>query len=692
MKKTFSFFLFLSLFLGHSQTKEIDSLFIELAFQKQDSTKVLPYLHLVKSLYAIGKYDRAIKYIQASEKLSLSFNYKKGIAETNYYKALYYVQKDDYINAINSFSKANDFYNQQKNTLGIAHVNNHLGIIETKRGNYKKGLEYSLAAINTLQYFDQKQELSLAYNNLAKTYFSTGLENKAIEFNLKALDLQEQLSDTTAIHSTSKRLANLYYEKHDHYNAIEYFEKVLKYNGHSDSLQSSVYPKLGGEYLALKQYEPATQYLIKGYNINRKTNNKPNLLIALNNLGDLNLQKNRLRTAQKQLLEAGEIAKEIDNKTELLRQYYLMKVVDSTQRNFHNAFIWQSKYYQLKSSLSKVKTPEKKESKLPFSVALESKISPSEINHLPKTENKPQTTSKLKFDNINTFSFYALLLALLIMTSILFVINSKRNKALKKLEDLKEKNITLEVENAAFVEETKNLENVINVKDKLFSIISHDLKDSLSSINGFIDLLKDGSLSREEFDSLIPELSDNANNASLLLFNLLNWSKSQMQSLDPKATLFDIQEVFIDKVNLIEQRMETKGITLINNSLRSFIFADRSMFEIVIQNLLANALKFCNNGDIVSISNQISRGHCIISISDTGIGISKENIDKLFTNSSFTTSGTNNEKGTGLGLSICKELVELNHGKIWVESMPDVGTTFHIELPKSQPAPVIPTV
>jgi len=157
-----------------------------------------------------------------------------------------------------------------------------------------------------------------------------------------------------------------------------------------------------------------------------------------------------------------------------------------------------------------------------------------------------------------------------------------------------------------------------------------------------------------------------------------------MQSLEPKPSLFDVQEVFEDKVKLFEQRMENKGIILTNSSLRDFAYADRSMFEIVIQNLLANALKFCKTSDNITISNHINNGSCIISISDTGIGISKKNMDKLFKNSAFTTNGTNNEKGTGLGLSICKELIELNNGKIWAESKVNEGSTFYVQLPKSK--------
>src|SRR5690606_16676170 len=299
--------------------------------------------------------------------------------------------------------------------------------------------------------------------------------------------------------------------------------------------------------------------------------------------------------------------------------------------------------------------------------------------------NTNETKTKKDFERLQLI-FYALLAALVIVLTFLVLIYIKRNSSLKYAQELEEKNIKIELQNEAYQEQTKHLESVNNVKDKLFSIISHDLKDSLSSINSFIDLLKDGSLTRTELDNLIPELSENANNASLLLFNLLNWSKSQMQSLKPNPSLFDVQEIFIDKVNLIEQRLDSKGIELVDLSLRDFAYADRSMIEIVIQNLLANALKFSKNGDKITISNHISNGHCILSVADTGVGISKSNIEKLFKSNSFTTMGTNNEKGTGLGLSICKELVELNNGKIWVESTVNVGSTFYVQLPKSKPA------
>ncbi|GAA4268041.1 tetratricopeptide repeat-containing sensor histidine kinase [Hyunsoonleella aestuarii] len=683
MNKIITLGLLLAISLGFSQTQEIDSLTIQLAFQKQDSLKADTSIKLIESLYNANDLDRALKYILETEKLATTLNYNKGLAEVNFYKASIYAQKDDYINAVSSYSKSKALFKSLEDILGVARVNNSIGLIEIKRGNYKKGLQYALSAINILEQRDLKYELNIAYSNLAQAYFSIKSYDKATEFYLKALNIQETLGDSEGVNESHSQLAELYSMKKEHRKAIEYYNKVLNANQSNDSITGQVSAKLGGEYLQFNDFDNASKYLLQSLNINRRIKNESGLLTSLNNLGALNLQQRRLILAERQLLEAGSIAKRIDNKQELLTYYDLMKTLDSTKRRFDRAFVWQREYFTLKNTLNK----ENITNNVIPEMNLDSELGVTETTdseNIASTNNEILSDSQEKMKRFKLL-FYVLLAALVLMGIFLFLVYSKQNDNVKYVQELEEKNIKIELQNEAFVEQTKHLESVNQVKDKLFSIISHDLKDSLSSINGFINLLRDGSLSREEFDNLIPELSENANNASLLLFNLLNWSKSQMQSLDPKPSLFDIQDIFEDKVKLIEQRMESKGINLVDHSLRDFAYADKSMIEIVVQNLLANALKFCNSGDTITVSNHISNGHCILSVADTGVGISKENIGKLFKSSSFTTVGTNNEKGTGLGLSICKELVELNKGKIWVESTLNVGSTFYVQLPKQKP-------
>ncbi|KAB1067556.1 tetratricopeptide repeat protein [Tamlana haliotis] len=673
----------LSITIGHAQSDNIDQLALQLAFQKQDSLKINLSLKLIKSLYNNNEYERAFKYIIESEKLSQQLNHKPGIAITTYYKALVYDKKNDYLNALSDYEKSRALFETLEDTLGIAQVNNSIGLLEIKRGNFAKGVPLSLSAIQELEKRHLKHELNLAYSNLAKTYKNIEDPDKAIAYYLKALEVQEQLNNSAEVYNSKNILAELYSSRKEHRKAIEIYENIEENpQTTNDSILGHIYPKLAAEYLEFNAFDKASKYLDKAYTINVLKTDKTDLLVTLNNLADLNLRNKALYRAEKQLLEAGEIAINTGNRNELLKQYRLMITLDSTRNRFKDAFKWQRAYYELNNQITREKAEQKEKFLIPFEnyetpdseLAMTNDFLP-EVSMLSETS---EDTNKLKL------SLYGLSGALMLVSAFLVLTFVKRNSTIKYTHELEEKNQNIVLKNQAFAEQTKHLKNVNHVKDKLFSIVSHDLRDSLSSINGFIDLLREGTLTREEFDTLIPELSENANNASLLLYNLLNWSKSQMQSLDPKPSLFDIQEVFESKVKLIEQRLENKGIALIDNSLKDFAYADKSMFEIVIQNLLANALKFCKSGDTITITNRISNGNCIVSVSDSGIGISKDNLDKLFKESSFSTLGTDNEKGTGLGLTICKELIDLNHGKIWVESTPNVGSTFYVQLPKSK--------
>ena len=504
MRKIITLFLLIIVYSGFSQTKEIDSLYIQLAFEESDTLKVDTSLKLIKRLYDIEDYDKALKYIYESEKLSTTMNYTYGIAEITYYKSLIYASKNDYINAVTGYAKSKALYGNLKDTLGIAKVNNSIGLIEIKRGNYSKGLQYILSAIKELEKRKLKPELSLAYNNLAKAYYNINAQEKAIEFYIKALQLQTELKQKEAIIESNSRLAELYSAKQEYRKSIEYYETVLKQVGDSnDSIKGSVLPKLGGEYLKFNDFERATKYLLQGLMLNRRSKNKTGLTIALNNLGELNLSLNKSILAEQQLQEAGELAKSINNKPELLRYYKLMKELDSAKKRFDRAFIWQREYFDLKNSLESKNVI--KDSLLNGELEISPEFDPNFSNS--KSIETEDSSMAEKDNEINRFQliFYALLGALAIVSTFLILIYLKRNSSIKYTQELEEKNIKIELQNKAFQEQTKHLENVINVKDKLFSIISHDLKDSLSSINGFIDLLKEGSLSREEFDNLIPE-------------------------------------------------------------------------------------------------------------------------------------------------------------------------------------------
>ncbi|CDF80483.1 histidine kinase [Formosa agariphila KMM 3901] len=687
MRKIITLIILLTVTLGFAQTKNIDSLTVELAFQKTDTSKIKTSIKLVKELYNHKEYNLALKYVLEADKLASKLNYTPGQSQTAYLKALIYNKKEDYINAINHFSEAKILFKSLQDTLAIARVNNQVGLIEISRGYYKQGFAHTLSAIQELEKRNLETELKETYQGLAKAYSDKKIYDKAIEYNLKRLKIEELQADKNAIIEVNKNLAALYSVEKEHRKAIDYYERILLFNHtDTDSLRSVILPKLGFEYLQFREFDKAGAYLSEGIKLNRELNNIPELIETLNTSGELNFKKSKSKLAEKQLLEAFSLLKRYENKTEELKNYRLLKSIDSTQRDYQRAFMWQNKFHTLRDSLQRAElqfATNQNQIQILENFDTIQEISNENMNRASKTDVVMFNDNQDRIDKLQIIN-YILLAGFAILSTFLVVVYLNRDKRIKYTYELEAKTKKIELQNEAILEQTAHLEHINHVKDRLFSIVSHDLKDSLTSINGFIDLLKDGSLTRQEFDRLIPELSENANSATLLLFNLLNWSKSQMESLEPNASLFDIREVVLDKIKLVEHKLIDKQIELIDNTLRDFVYADYSMVEIIIQNLLTNAVKFSKPGDSITISNHINNGNTIISIEDTGVGISKENIKKLFHGNTFTTKGTKNEKGTGLGLSICKELVDLNHGKIWVESVENAGSTFYIELPKEK--------
>lgn len=676
--------IFLISFSGLSQTEEIDGLTLQLSFQKPDTTKVDMSIRLIQSLYNLGNYKKAESYINKTGMLAVDLKYKKGIADLKYLKALIYTQKDDYYNAIDFFKRSLRIYEDLKDFLGIAKVNNSIALIEIKRGNYTKGLSYSLSATEILEEKDLKDDLSIAYENLAIAYFNINKIDEALSYNFKNLGIKQELNDTEGIKTITNNIAMLYAMQNDHKNAVNYYDKTLELlDPKTDrELRAEILPLLGKQYLKLDKLNLAQKYLIAALNLNKRLKNKKGTLKSLNNIANLNIRKNRVIIARRQINEAYGIAKDISDDDELLENYRLRISLDSVKKNYKQVIKWQKRYYELKENLLVKNIPPlvifddiENEKEVLVNKVVSDTITPS----LASNKNTLAITK-----NNSAYLLYALIASLALLIIAIFIGIARVRKTKKSTEKLKSENTELKLYSDNTETQVSQLKDTNSVKDKLFSIVSHDLKDSITSVKAFLDLLKDKSISKEEFEELIPELSSNADNASALLMNLLNWSKSQLQNLDPEPEAFNIQDVFKEKITLIQKKADQKQVKIIDESNKDIVFADKSMIEIVVQNLLANAVKFSKVGDSITLSNKQRNGKALICIEDTGVGISKENQEKLFKNQGFTTPGTDHEKGTGLGLSICKELVELNKGNIWVESELNLGSCFFIELLKSE--------
>jgi len=222
-------------------------------------------------------------------------------------------------------------------------------------------------------------------------------------------------------------------------------------------------------------------------------------------------------------------------------------------------------------------------------------------------------------------------------------------------------------------------------KDKFFSIIAHDLKNPFNSILGFSEHLIEQVNEKDyeqigEFANIIRQSSIRAMD---LLKNLLEWAQSQSGKMEFKPEYFEINSIVNEVILLMKGNAEQKSIVIINNLSSGIqVNADKAMLSAVLRNLISNAIKFTQPNGKITVNSVVKQNELTISVIDTGVGISKERINNLFNIcEGYSTQGTQKEKGTGLGLILCKEFIEKNSGKIWVESEAGIGSAFYFSLP-----------
>ncbi|MFC2152056.1 sensor histidine kinase, partial [Bacteroidota bacterium] len=295
-------------------------------------------------------------------------------------------------------------------------------------------------------------------------------------------------------------------------------------------------------------------------------------------------------------------------------------------------------------------------------------------------------------------------ISLLLFCSALFIVfqinqKNKENKKTLALHEranqfltyqkqkIEEKNKVLSQQKKEIQTVALELEKANQTKDKFFSIIAHDLKSPFNSILGFSELLLNNYKNydddkKEKFLNLIKSSSQSA---FTLLENLFTWARAQTGEMQFSPKKLDIKSVIIDVISSTEGSAKQKEIRLINNvNANEFVYGDNNMIGTVLRNLLSNAIKFTNrNGTItVSASTKADNGFIEISVSDTGVGMDKNQVDNLFRiDKNTSTIGTEHEEGTGLGLILCKEFAEKHRGTINVESEFGKGSTFYFSIP-----------
>jgi two-component system sensor histidine kinase/response regulator len=243
--------------------------------------------------------------------------------------------------------------------------------------------------------------------------------------------------------------------------------------------------------------------------------------------------------------------------------------------------------------------------------------------------------------------------------------------------------LTVQYQQKALEKANKDLRLANATKDRLFSIIAHDLLGNVSNVSNVLKLLTEMVISPIEQQEFLHAASGTIKNTHSLLKNLLFWAKSQRNEIDYNPHNINVSIVVNDNIALMKSQIKEKHLVVNNHIPEGYIcFADENMLSTIFRNLISNAIKYSFEKGTINITYTETNEDFLFCVEDTGIGIPDENLPMIFdTYSSFSTPGTNYEKGTGLGLILCKEFVEKQGGKIWVESQPEKGSRFSFTIP-----------
>jgi signal transduction histidine kinase len=274
------------------------------------------------------------------------------------------------------------------------------------------------------------------------------------------------------------------------------------------------------------------------------------------------------------------------------------------------------------------------------------------------------------------------ILVIVVLCLLAFILLRSRNVNRRMNKLLREKNEKIEEQKETLEQQAVQLLLNNRQKDKLFTIVSHDLRGPLNSLRTLMDCLKEKNLSEPELRELMIEFRRNVDYSSELVSNLLFWASSQQDGMVAKPVFLPIQPMVQNTLALFSHQACQKNIWL-NEELEPSVdaFADKDMVQVILRNLISNGIKFCRLGDSLTVISRRADREIEICVADTGIGLTEEVLEKIRRGESFTSYGTAKEKGTGLGILLCREFAEANEGRFWIESELGKGCRCYFTLP-----------
>jgi len=631
----------------------------------KDTTYIHKLIHLASEL---RYHDTDSVSILAKQTLQLSekIGYEKGVINARILLAAYYSDKGRSEEAIEALKQAQLHAHEAGYTaLEVKTLNgqaNEWGYM----GQYAQSLKTYLEGIELAKENDNKTMLSILYENVANVYADQKDYDEALEYYTLVKKINDELGNEIFMAETNSNLASVYADMGQleyamfHVNkSISTFEKeaILEWLAYAYEIKGKTYLKEG-------DYKWALYWYSQGELLHEKLHDDRGKIDLFNGISEAYLGQEQDSLSEDYALRSMALAERIKYKDGQLKCAELLYRINKNNDDLLCALEYHEQYQSLFDTLSKNKSRMSME-------LLKTKTAYERQKELLIADNDKALAKQRRYINLTLFIIFIIgLIAFLMFRS--RKIHQQLNVELSAQKDiLEEREVQLQENNAT--------------KTKIFSIIGHDLRGPIGALEGLLNMFTQGDMGKEEFLDLIPKLRHDIEHISFTLNNLLSWGHTQMNGAITKPGLLTLETIVDDNIKLLSEQAAAKSIRITSHLPgNTQSWADQHQIDIVLRNLISNAIKFTPDSGMITINVKELEKHLEISVRDTGVGMTEEVRNQLFSESTHaSTHGTNNEKGTGLGLSLCKEMVEKNQGRIWVESTPRKGSCFYFTLPKA---------
>jgi len=671
-KRYISFILAWVLLLAYpsySQPKR-DSLENALRNAPSDSVR-LTTLILLSKAYQYTDFTQAEKYSEQALDIAKKNNWIWGKSKALSQAGFLATISGDHSSAIKYDNEGLQLVISSGDSTSIAESLNNLGNDYIELGKYDEAYYYFTQSYRVARAISDSLKMTVAIFNIGTVLTELGQYDLALDHFRVSADISKAINDLDGISFYQDAVGDVYLRKKEYAKSEEFLQKALKNirNSKLTVIEPKALKHMAQLAFELTDPDKALAYYDTASMLYRFASNEFGVAEVNLGISKILIDQERFNEAQGLIERSLVTAKNFNAQKMEIDCYKQLSELAEKKEDFKSALAYHKNFTQLEDSLFSQEMVEKIfQDQLRF----QTETKDFEIAALSKAKTEQDTELRRQEFLSNILVVIMALTAILLFTVYRSGQRRKRinNLLIEHQEEIKKRSIELEQLN--------------QVKDKFFSIISHDLRSPINALYGLLNLVDNKQISQDEFIKLTHELKIQFNHTRTLINNLLDWALLQMDKLKIQPEKIELASIVDQNFKLLSSLhlKELKLANLIGTGVTGW--GDLNMINLVFRNLILNAIKFSESGGTIEVTAKEQGDFYVVAVKDHGVGIRPEVQKILFEKTSgYSTRGTANEKGTGLGLILCKEFIEKNGGQIWLESEEGKGSTFYFTVKKA---------